>query len=212
MSLSKDSLKKLYLELDQEMRESFERSLPLEEYILDRFERAQALSAGEKTSIHHLSYIYGKVKIGKDTWVGPMTLIDGSGGLEIGDNCSISAGVHIYTHDTVKKRMSTGKLAGEKASVKIGSSCYLGPQSLIGRGVELGDFCIVGANSFVNKSFPAFSVVMGTPATLRGQVKFQDSGDPYIEWNSEKSLEQKIKNLEAKIQKLELRMQSIEKA
>ena len=41
--------------------------------------------------------ISGEPKIGKDTWIGYFCLIDGSGGLEIGEHCSISSGVHIYT-------------------------------------------------------------------------------------------------------------------
>ena len=32
--------------------------------------------------------------------------------------------------------------------------------------VVLGDFCIVAANSFVNKSWSAFSIIGGSPAKL----------------------------------------------
>lgn len=213
MTLSKESLRNLYLELDHEMIQSFDRSLPLEEYILDRFDRAQAMAAGEGSSIHHLCYLYGKVKIGKNSWIGPFTLLDGSGNLEIGDNCSISSGVHLYTHDTVNKRISNGKYLGEKSAIKIGNSCYIGPQSVIEKGVQLGNFCIVGANSFVNESFPDCSVIMGTPAELRGTVKINSDGPPSIEWlpGKDKKIEQKIKLLEEKIQALECRINSIEK-
>jgi acetyltransferase-like isoleucine patch superfamily enzyme len=171
MTISKEALQQLYLQLDEEMRGACDRSLPFEEYLFDRFDRARSLSAGERSSIHHLSYIYGKVRIGSDTWVGPMTLLDGSGGLEIGDNCSITAGLHLYTHDTVKKRLTRGRVGGEKAPIKIGSSCYIGPQTVIASGVTLGDFCAVGSNSFVNESFASHSVLMGTPARLRGHVR-----------------------------------------
>lgn len=210
MSLTKESLRKLYLELDQEMRGSFDRSLPFDEYILDRFERAQACDAGPGSSIHHLCYIYGKIKIGKNTWVGPFTLLDGSGELSIGDNCSISAGVHIYSHDTVQKRISHGKSA-EKAPVTIGDSCYIGPQAVIAKGVKLGDFTIVGANSFVSKSFSSHSVVMGSPAVLRGKIQFDSSGSAFIEWIPKIDLGRKIEVLEKRIQELERRIGSIEK-
>jgi galactoside O-acetyltransferase len=33
-------------------------------------------------------------------------------------------------------------------------------------GVFLGDFCVVAANSFVNKSFEAYSIIGGSPAVL----------------------------------------------
>jgi len=211
MSISKASLQRLYLELDEEMRGAFDRSLPFEEYLFDRFERARSLSAGKGSSIHHLSYIYGKVQIGSDTWVGPMTLLDGSGGLEIGDNCSISAGVHLYTHDTVKKRLTRGQVGGEKAPIKIGSNCYIGPQTVIASGVTLGDFCIVGANSFVSQSFPSHSVIMGTPARLRGCVRFDAVGTPTMEWLPKDDAEQTVKALESRVQELEQRIAAIEK-
>lgn len=207
MSISKESLQQLYLQLDEEMRGSFDRSLPFEEYLFDRFERARSLSAGKGSSIHHLSYIYGKVRIGSDTWVGPLTLLDGSGGLEIGDNCSISAGVHLYTHDTVEKRLTRGRVGGKKAPIQIGDSCYIGPQTVIASGVTLGDFCVVGSNSFVNQSFPACSVLMGTPARLRGHVRFDESGAPRIEWLPK---EDTIKALEARIRELEQRVARLE--
>lgn len=192
------------------MRGAFDRSLPFEEYIFDRFDRARSLSAGEGSSVHHLCYVYGKVQIGRNTWVGPMTLLDGSGGLEIGDQCSISSGVHLYTHDTVKKRISRGRLGGEKAPIKIGSCCYIGPQTVIARGVTLGDFCVVGANSFVSESFPSHSVLMGTPATLKGLVRFDSAGSPTIEWLPKEDVDQKVKALEMKIQEFERRMAAIE--
>lgn len=59
----------------------------------------------------------------------------------------------------------------EKATV-IGSNCLIGHGSVILAGVELGEGCIVGANSTVTKSFPAHSVVAGSPAHLLKTIKF----------------------------------------
>lgn len=192
------------------MRQDYERSLPLDEYVLDRFERANLHQFGEGSSVHHLCYLYGKVSIGINTWVGPLTLLDGSGGLQIGDHCSISAGVHIYTHDTVKKRLSQGKIASEKSPVKIGNFCYLGPQAILTRGIQIGDYSIVGAGSYVSKSVPAYSVVFGSPAALKGRVKFDSSGAPSIEWFPKIDLEKKITDLESRLQRLEVKVKSNE--
>jgi acetyltransferase-like isoleucine patch superfamily enzyme len=41
-------------------------------------------------------------------------------------------------------------------------------------GVALGDHCIVGANSTVTHSFPAYSMVGGSPARLLKQYCAED--------------------------------------
>ncbi len=54
--------------------------------------------------------VLGDVRVGRNTWIGPGCILDGSGGgLRIGDWCSISAGVQIYTHNTVNRSISLGK-------------------------------------------------------------------------------------------------------
>lgn len=132
----------------------------------DRWERAKYLGFGLNTSIYDSSLVLGKVKIGSNTWVGPFTVLDGSGGLKIGSNCSISSGVQIYSHDSVNWAISGGKSPYEYESTEIGNNCYIGPNTIITKGVKLGDGCIVGANSFVNKSFDRNSKIAGSPARL----------------------------------------------
>ena len=97
------------------MVRDWNRVLPFEELLFDRWEKANFLKAKKGSSVYHNNYIYGKVIIGKKTWIGPYTLLDGSGGtLKIGDYCSISSGVQIYTHQTVKWALTGGKASYEK--------------------------------------------------------------------------------------------------
>jgi acetyltransferase-like isoleucine patch superfamily enzyme len=152
--------------LDEMMMEQHTRSLPAMDLFFDRWDRAKAMGYGEGTSVYDSCCIFGNVKVGKNTWVGPFTILDGSGGLEIGNNCSISAGVQIYSHDSVQWAISGGKEKYEYAPTKIGNNCYIGPNCIISKGVEIGDECIVGANSFINKSFLAGSKIGGSPARL----------------------------------------------
>ena len=134
--------------------------------LFDRWERAKLLGFGEGTSIYDSCVILGDVKVGKNTWIGPNTVLDGSGELTIGNNCSISAGVQIYSHDSVKWAISGGVEKYEYCQTNIGNNCYIAPNVIIAKGVTLGDGCIVGANSFVNSSFNAGSKIAGNPAKI----------------------------------------------
>jgi acetyltransferase-like isoleucine patch superfamily enzyme len=150
--------------LSDAMRENHDRSLPSMDIFFDRWERARSLGYGEGTSVYDSCCIFGNIKVGKNTWIGPFTVLDGSGGLEIGNNCSISAGVQIYSHDSVQWAISEGIERYEYAPTRIGDNCYVGPNVIIAKGVEIGDGSIIGANSFVNKSFSAGSKIGGSPA------------------------------------------------
>ncbi len=163
--------------LRTEFRERFQRDLPLEEMLFDRWERAAHLGFGTKTSLHHNSYVYGNVLVGENTWIGPFTILDGSGDLTIGSACSISAGVQIYTHDTVKWALSGGRLAYERSPVVIGDGCYLGPQTVVTRGVTIGSHSVIGASSLVNRDVPPFSVAFGVPCRVRGSVVLGEDGN-----------------------------------
>jgi acetyltransferase-like isoleucine patch superfamily enzyme len=155
----KESLYKMF-------KADFNRSLPFNDLLFDRWERAKFLGFGKGTSIYDSSYVFGNVKVGQNTWIGPFTILDGSGGLIIGDNCSISAGVQIYSHETVNWATSGGEMPYEYLHTYIGNNCYIAPNCIISKGVILGDGCVVGANSFVNQSFPDGSKLAGNPARI----------------------------------------------
>jgi acetyltransferase-like isoleucine patch superfamily enzyme len=146
------------------LKERYNRSLPFAELLFDRWERAKDLGFGEGTSVYDSSVILGNVYVGKNTWIGPNTVLDGSGKLTIGNYCSISANVQIYSHDSVQWAISGGKADYEYAETIIGNNCYIGPNCVIAKGVEIGEGSIIGANSFVNKSFLRGSKIAGNPA------------------------------------------------
>jgi acetyltransferase-like isoleucine patch superfamily enzyme len=126
----------------------------------------------------------GDVKVACNVWIGPYTLLDGTGGgLTIGEYCSISAGVQIYTHDTVKWSLSGGKIPKIQSPVAIGNRCYIAPMSIISMGVTIGDCSVVSANSFVNKSFPDHSIIAGTPAGRIGTVIEKADGEIELQFD-----------------------------
>jgi acetyltransferase-like isoleucine patch superfamily enzyme len=148
----------------QVTKRKFSRVLPLNEMLTDRWEKAAYLGFGEGTSVYDSCLVLGNVDVGKNTWIGPFTILDGSGGLSIGNCCSISAGVQIYSHDSVEWALSGGSAPYKYAPVVIEDNCYIGPNTVIARGVTIGKGTVVGSNSFVNQSWPANSKIAGSPA------------------------------------------------
>lgn len=163
--------RELYDQLRQEMSTEHRRSVSLPDLLTDRWDRAKFCGFGEGATCYDNVLILGDVKVGRKTWIGPNVILDGSGGLEIGDFCSISAGVQIYTHHTVKWATSLGEAEVEQAPTKIGSGVYIGPQSVIQMGVAIGDRAVIGAMSFVNRDIPAGSKVWGVPARVQANTQ-----------------------------------------
>ena len=138
-------------------KKKFKRHVSIPDLLSDRWETAKFYGFGEGSSCYNNVLIIGNVKVGKNTWIGPNVVLDGSGGLEIGDYVSISAGVQIYTHHTVAWSNSLGNRDIQRTPTKIGNGVYIGPNSIIQMGCEVGDQSIIGALSFVNKNIPAKS-------------------------------------------------------
>jgi acetyltransferase-like isoleucine patch superfamily enzyme len=165
------SLRALWRARQREVNASYRRSLPMADYVIDRWEKARELGFAEGTSIYDSVLVLGDVQVGRNTWIGPFVVLDGSGGLQIGSNCSISAGVQIYSHDTVDWALSGGAEGAQRAPTRIGSNCYIGPNTVVTKGVTIGDGCIVGANSLVLNDIPAGSKAFGTPSRVVGPAK-----------------------------------------
>jgi len=172
-----EAIQALYRELRGKTREQWQRDLPFAELLFDRWERAKSLGFGEGSSIYHSSYVYGDVRVGKNCWIGPGVLLDGSGGLVVGDHCSISAGAQIYTHDSVKWALSGGRAEYERAPVRIGNCCYIGSQTIIAKGVTIQDHSVIGACSFVNRDIPPYTVAFGIPCKSVGHVQIDGHGN-----------------------------------
>ena len=170
------SLVDLHSSLRDEIMSRWDRSLPFNEELFDRWERARFLHFGKGSSIYDSSLVIGDVTVGEHTWVGPFTILDGSGGLSIGSYCSISSAVQIYTHDSVKWALSGGKQDYEYGPVKIGDCSYIGPLSVITKGSTIGSHCLIGANSLINKHIPDYSITHGSPCCIVGEVKLKDDG------------------------------------
>lgn len=156
----------IYARLRKDKLANYKRHVSIGDLIFERDETAKFLGFGEGTTCYNNVLVLGDVTVGKNTWIGPNVILDGSGGLVIGDHVSISAGVQIYTHHTVNKSVTLGSSPVQKEKTVIGNGVYIGPNSVIQMGVTIGDSSIIGALSLVNRDIPPMSKAFGTPAVV----------------------------------------------
>ena len=88
--------------------------------------------------------------------------------------------MHIYSHDTVARALSGYKEDVKRASTKIGNCCFIGPNSVITKGINIGDHCFVGANSVVTFDLASKTAVSGNPAQIIGKVIIKKDGSVVI--------------------------------
>jgi len=183
-SISHRDLTKAYQEIDDKCRNDFDRSLPLSDALVDRWDRAKGLGFGEGSSVYGSSSILGTPNVGENVWIGPNTYIEAiNDDITIGDWSILSANVQIYTHHTVLRALTLGNGVNHVGSVRIGRGCYIGPNVLIEAGTVVGDFCIIGAMSFVRGVFSDRSFISGIPAKLSGHVEFDNNSYRIIDIN-----------------------------
>ena len=151
-------------------QKKWQRFIPPIDTIYDRWSSAERSGFGEGSNVSQLSYIIGKVKVGKNCFIGPFTVLDGSAGISIGDGTSIAAGVHIYSHDTVSRSLGGKNFDLSIGASEIGKNCFIGPNAVITRGVKVGNNCFVGPNSVLTFNIPDLTSVSGNPAKIIGKV------------------------------------------
>lgn len=109
--------------------------------------------------------------IGNNCEMGDMTHIVALNKVEIGNNvliaskCFISDTSHgVYkgnNQDNPKIPPNQRKL--DSSTVKIGNNVWIGENVVILAGTEIGDGCVIGANTVVNGHIPDCSMAVGSP-------------------------------------------------
>jgi acetyltransferase-like isoleucine patch superfamily enzyme len=125
--------------------------------------------------------------LGNYTYTGNSTIIQSS---QIGSFCSLSWGVTVgggehplnrwTSHDILyNKRYGTetsSEIGDERyrEPVEIQNDVWIGANSVILRGVQIGNGAVVGAGSVVTKNVPDYAIVVGNPAKVV-RYRFKDS-------------------------------------
>ncbi len=113
----------------------------------------------------------GLLSIGTRAVIGPNTRIMSSTEVRIGARCMISWNCSIF--DSIGHRLwleGTGE-AEIEAPITIGDDVWIGPYSIIMKGVTIGNNSVVGAGSVVRQQIPPNSLVYGNPARRVGTIE-----------------------------------------
>ncbi len=117
----------------------------------------------------------GTVEIGDDVEIGCNCTVDRA----TMDKTVIGNGVKIDNHSHLAHNVKVGEnsvlvaYARIGGSTEIGKNCILTEDVGVTNGVKLGDGCIVGASSKVGRSWPAGTLLFGTPAQPADAEKLQ---------------------------------------
>ncbi len=142
----------------------------------------------DNVKIHHKVLIREKSIIGHNTSIGSMCDLEGN--LKIGNNCSIHSNVHLCYDTTIgdyvfiapfsvttngnpmsyKRPALYEKFGFEKGPI-IESGCQIAVHVTILPRVRVGYESMIGANSLVVKDVEPLSIMLGSPAKLKGLVE-----------------------------------------
>lgn len=109
------------------------------------------------------------IKLNSRVSIGSNSVIVSTGGVELGEavltagNISISTG--LYNFDDLEKPIMD-QTVYSKGPVKIGKNSWIGTGVIIVDGVEIGEGCVIGAASLVNKNIEDYGIAYGSPAKV----------------------------------------------
>ncbi len=150
----------------------------------------EGVSVGERTAIWDNVHVRGPASIGHDCIIGEKSYI--AYGVTIGDRVKINAFVYICTAVTIEDgvmisagtvftndrfpRATTPDLSRLRPSepdeateaTRVCAGATLGARAVIGPGLTIGRFAMVGMGSVVTRSVPDFHLVVGLPARTLG--------------------------------------------
>ena len=115
-----------------------------------------------------------KISIGVNVHIGPGAMLDGAGGIFLGDGSILAPEVKVLSRSH-KFDQNLKALPFDNvmlvAPVYIGRYVWIGTGVIVLPGVSIGDGAVIGAGAVVSKDIPSCAVAVGNPARV---VRFRD--------------------------------------
>ena len=133
------------------------------------------IALGERCSLEHGVYLNAAgghsqgqtITIGAGTFVGSQCEFNAIESIVVGRNCLIASGSRFIDHNHGIALGTPIKLQPEVSSpIVLGDDVWIGANSVVLKGVTIGDGAIVAAGSVVTKPIDAYTIVGGAPARL----------------------------------------------
>ena len=134
-------------------------------------ERATLLGLPEGCRIREGAQILSpeKLAIGKKCYIGENAILDASGGLKIGDDCTIAASVFVWSHSShlanLGKDNTPNSRLIKREKTSIGNSVFIAGPSVVLSGSTIGDNVVVRPFSTVSGVVESGSLVDGSSVT-----------------------------------------------
>ena len=131
------------------------------------------VNLGSWTTIHSACLLIceDSIDIGSHCWFGQNTVIDGSGGIKIGDGVRVGMYSQLWSHVAAGERIEGCTLFGS-GRVVIESDVWLVGSCTVGSGVTIGRKTGCLAHSNIVSSLPSDVVAAGSPAKVKVGLNF----------------------------------------
>ena len=128
---------------------------------------------GDWTTIHDRSLVLSTigVEIGQHCWFGQNCILDGSGGLTIGNGVRVGMYSQIWSHVAAGEQIEGCTLFGERPVV-VEDDVWLVGSCIVASGVTIGRRSVALIASNITKSHPENTVLAGSPAQPKPALQF----------------------------------------
>jgi acetyltransferase-like isoleucine patch superfamily enzyme len=116
-----------------------------------------------------------RIRIGAGTFLNLGVQVAALELVEIGDHCMFANGCFVTDADhrvDDPDRPITWQGFRSKGPTRVGDNVWCGANVVITSGVTVGERCVIGANSVVNRDLPPYSIAAGAPARVIRQITY----------------------------------------
>lgn len=119
-----------------------------------------------------------RIRIGAGTFLNLRVMVAALELVEIGDHCMFANGCLVTDADhrvDDPDRPITWQGFRSKGPTRVGDNVWCGANVVITSGVTVGERCVIGANSVVNRDLPPYSIAVGAPARVIRQITYAEA-------------------------------------